>query len=198
MIRILAIIMSYIFHPVIFILLIPYFLIYHQTGNFFYALKWELFSSIFIFLGVAIILFEKWRGIFSDFDLSKREERWKFFAIVFAPIMLYFLASIFIKGLFFSTSIISIGILLALILFVVANRFIKPSIHAAVACAYVISVAILYGPIAFFITFWMVPVVIWSRLHLKKHTGNELFVGGIIGTLITLLTFIVGKYMILK
>ncbi|MFH1832561.1 MAG: hypothetical protein ABH816_00140 [Candidatus Levyibacteriota bacterium] len=198
MIRFFATLLSYIFHPVIFVLLMPYFLIYRQTTNVLYALKWEIFSSIFIFLGLALVFLGKRKGIFSDFDLSKREERWKFFAIILAPITLYLLASIFIKGLFFSTTIISLGVILTLLLFALANKFVKPSIHTCVACAYVISVSILYGPIAFFITFWMIPVVIWSRLHLKKHTVNELFIGGTIGTLITLLTFIVGKYMILK
>lgn len=198
MIRVLAVLLSYLFHPVIFVLLIPYFIIYRLTTSITYALKWEIFSSIFIFLGIVLVLLEKRRGIFSDYDLSKREERWKFFVIVLTPIVLYFLASIFIKGLFFSTTIISLGIILALLLFVLANKFVKPSIHTGVACAYVISIALLYGPLAFFVTFWMVPIVIWARLSLKKHTVNEVFVGGIIGTIITLLTFIIGKYMILK
>ncbi|MDP3988131.1 MAG: hypothetical protein Q8P80_03225 [Candidatus Levybacteria bacterium] len=195
MIRIFALFLSYLFNPVIFVLSIPYFLIYRQTTSVSYAFKWEIFSAIFILLGIILVVFEKHKGIFSDYDLSKREERWKFYAIIMIPVILYFIASLFLKGLFFSMSIISIGTILGLLMFVIANKFLKPSIHTGVASAYVVSVALLYGPIAFFITFWMVPVIIWARLTLKKHTKNEVLVGGIIGTLITLLTFFVGSYI---
>lgn len=193
--RIIATILSYIFNPVIFFLLMPYLLIYKQTTSISYALKWELFSLLFIFFGIILVFLERRRGIFSDFDLSKREERWKFFSISLAPLGLYLLSSIFLKGIFFSTTLISLGIIGGLILFAFFNRFLKPSIHTGVACAYVLTVAILYGPIAFFVSFWMVPVIIWARLRLKKHTFNEVLVGGIIGTSITLLTFFAGKYI---
>lgn len=195
MTRIFASLLSYIFHPVIFVLLMPYFLIYRQTQSMLYALKWEIFSSFFIFLGLILVVLGKKRGIFSDYDLSKRNERWKFFAIVLSPALLYLFISLFLKGMFFSTTIISFGVILALFMFALVNKFIKPSIHSGVACAYVLSVALLYGPIAFLVTFWMVPVVIWARLSLKKHTVNELLVGGVIGTVITLLTFLVGAYL---
>lgn len=195
MTRFLAILLSYIFHPVVFVLLMPYFLIYRQTTSILYALKWEIFSALFIFLGVILVVLEKRRGIFSDFDLSKRNERWKFFLIVLSPSSLYFVFSFFLKGMFFSTTLTSFGVILALFMFAVANKFIKPSIHTGVACAYVLSVALLYGPIAFLLTFWMIPVIVWARLTLKKHTVNEVLVGGIIGTAITLLTFLVGFYL---
>lgn len=195
MTKFLATLLSYFFHPVILALLMPYLLIYRQTTDITYAVKWEIFSSVFIILGVIIVILEKKRGIFSDYDLSKREERWKFFAIVLSPIVLYLLISIFFKGLFFSTTIITLGIILGLSIFAFLNKFLKPSIHMAVACAYVISVAILYGPVAFMVTFWMIPAVIWARLTLKRHSPNEAVVGGVVGTIITLLTFLVGKYV---
>lgn len=195
MIRILATLVSYIFHPVLFVLLMPYLLIYRETTNTFYALKWEVFSAVFVFLGLILVAFEKHKGIFSDYDLSKREERWKFFAIILSPLSLYLIASLFLKGLFFSISIISLGMLFGLFIFAFVNKFIKPSIHAAVACAYVISVALLYGKIAFLITFWTIPVIVWARLTLKKHTPNEILIGSIIGTAITLLTFWIGSYI---
>ncbi|GEM_PF-1428611 len=193
--RIIAIILSYIFNPVIFVVLMPYLLIYRQTTSISYALKWELFSIVFIFFGLVLVFMERRRGIFSDFDLSKREERWKFFSISLAPVALYLTASFFLKGLFFSTTLISIGIIAGLILFAFFNRFLKPSIHTGIACAYVLSVAILYGQVAFLVTFWTIPVIIWARIKLKKHTFNEVFVGGIIGTTVTLLTFLIGKYI---
>ena len=141
MINVLAKIVSYIFHPVLFVILMPYLLIYRQTTSVSYALKWEIFSLAFIFLGILLIVLERLRGVFSDFDLSKREERWKFYLIVFTPIFIYFIISLFIKGVIFSATIISMGIIAGVILFAIANKFLKPSIHAGVACAYVISMA---------------------------------------------------------
>lgn len=195
MINVLAKIISYIFHPVLFVILMPYLLIYRQTTNISYALKWEIFSLAFIFFGILLVVLGKTRGVFSDFDLSKREERWKFYLLVFTPIFVYFIISLFIKGIIFSATIISMGIIVAVILFAIANKFLKPSIHTGVACAYVISMAILYGHIAFFVTFWTIPVIIWARLTLKKHTINEVLIGGIIGTVITLFTFWAGYYL---
>jgi len=94
MTKFLATLLSYFFHPVILALLMPYLLIYRQTTDISYAVKWEIFSSVFIILGVILVILEKKRGIFSDYDLSKREERWKFFAIVLSPIVLYLLISL--------------------------------------------------------------------------------------------------------
>ncbi|MCL4353101.1 hypothetical protein M1615_01350 [Patescibacteria group bacterium] len=76
------------------------------------------------------------------------------------------------------------------------NHFAKISIHAAVIFAFVISMAFMYGAKALIATFWMIPLVAWARIESKKHTVGEVVLGGLSGSLITVITFILGKIML--
>lgn len=185
---------SFFFHPVLFALLMPFLVTYRVTGSGFYALKWAIFSLVFIFIGIILILLGRIRGIFSDFDISKKKERAEFFLLILILIFFYLLAAVFFKGLLFPLSIVALGIVFGVIIFVFVNKYIKASIHVAVSCAFVISIFILYGTYAFYLTFWVIPSVAWARLILKRHTMNEAIIGGFLGIVITLLTFLIGRY----
>ncbi|MCL4353100.1 hypothetical protein M1615_01345 [Patescibacteria group bacterium] len=102
--KILARFISYIFHPVLFFLIMPFFVVYRQTASSLYALKWMSFSSVFILFGVMIILFETVEGKFSDFDISNKVERSKFYLILSVLGLSYFALSLFIRGIFFPLS----------------------------------------------------------------------------------------------
>lgn len=191
-------IISFIFHPVFFFLIMPYLIIYRQTGNSFFALKWTVFSSIFIVIAGVLILLGRVKGVFSDFDISKREERSKFYFIVYFLAIIYFVIALFFKGAFFPLSIIIFGLIVGVVIFDFVNRRVKASLHIGVASSFVISISILYGINAFFFVLLLVPLLIWSRLVLKKHTLKEEIAGGILGSIITLLTFEIGKYLYLR
>lgn len=191
----LAKILSFFFNPVVFILLMPYFIVYKQTFSGWYALKWEIFSSFFIILGLIAVVAGRWKRIFSDFDLSKKEERSKFYLISWFLAFSYLFAAIFFKGIFFPLSIMAFGTALGIVIFTIVNYYIKASIHVAVACAFVITISLLQKGNWFWFTFWIVPLVAWARLELKKHTWPEIIIGGVLGTAVTLLTFLVGKYL---
>lgn len=187
--------LSFLFHPVTLLLPTPFLVVYKQTYNSLYALKWEVFSFFFIFLGIILFLLGRFTGLFSDSDLSKREERYAFYKMLLFLVFLYFLLSVFFKGIFFPMSIISLGILLGIVGFEIINHRIKASIHTGVACAFVVTLSLLFGNGALLATVWTVPLVSWSRLALKKHTVTEILVGGFFGLTITLLTFLIGKYI---
>lgn len=191
-------IISYIFHPIVIFILMPFFVIYRQTGSILSALKWEFFSSIFIFFFSLIFLFGRYRGFFSDQDLSKREERPRFYFLIWLLTYSYLVLALILKGIFFPLAIIAFGIAFGITVFAVVNNFMKPSIHTAVAVAFVLTITALYGQTAFLITFWIIPLVVWARIFLKKHTLKEVFVGGIIGIIVVLLTFIASKYLYLN
>lgn len=191
--KVLARFFSYIFHPVLFFLIMPFFIIYRHTASGLYAVKWMMFSSVFVLFGVMIILFETMEGNFSDFDVSKKGERFKFYMILSFLGLAYLVISVVIKGIFFPLSLISLGILLGVITFLFVNRFIKASVHAAVIFAFVISMTIMYGSTAFLLTVWMIPLVSWARIYEKKHTLTEVLLGGFLGSSITLITFVFGK-----
>lgn len=191
--KVLAEIISYIFHPVVFAFLLPFIIIYEFRENPLYALKWTVFSSFFIGVVVFLILFQIRKGRYSDVDISKREERYSFYEILYFLVFLYFVAAVFLKGIFFPLSIIAFGVMMGIVIFNFANYFLKASVHTAVACAYVTTLAIIYGGKALLFTFWIVPLVVWARLYLKKHSIWEAIAGGAIGTSITLITFLIGK-----
>lgn len=189
---------SFIFHPVLFFAITPYLIVYRQTANSAYALKWEAFSFIFILSAAVLFFWAKWRGIFSDQELTKKKERYDFYLLLWVFAVLYLVVAFGFKGLSFSLSLVSGGIVLGLVLFAIINYFLKISIHSAVSSAFVATVSILYGFMAFWLSFWIIPVIFWSRITLKKHTLKELLSGAILGTTITLLVFLAGKFIYLN
>lgn len=188
--------LSFLFNPVIFLLIMPYIFVYRQTENSLYAIKWGLFSSLFIIIGVFFIFLGKWRGMYSDFDLSQREEREKFYAIALLLSICYFGAALFFKGIVFPLSIVGLGIVLGVVAFSVVNLFVKASLHVGIACAFVITISILLKSSDVFIfSIWIIPLVIWARLVLKRHTLKEVVAGGFLGSIITLVTFFLGRFI---
>lgn len=186
---------SILFNPLIFLFVMPYLVILKQTDDMMYALKWQLFTSVFIFSAVVLFLIGKRRGIFSDHDVSRREERPKFYFMILTVSTLYLTASLIFKGIFFPLSIMAFGICVAIIAFAIANYRIKASGHVAVACAFVVTMHILSKETPVLYTFWIVPLVAWARLTLKRHTVYEIVIGGVLGFAVTLGTFLIGKYL---
>jgi membrane-associated phospholipid phosphatase len=188
--KIFAEVVSLVFNPVIFLFALPFMVVYKQTTNFSSAIKWEMFSGFFVVIGLLIIYLGIRRGIFSDEDLSKRKEREEFYYFALVLSFAYLIAALFLKGIFFHLSIVGLGLFLAIIIFTLINRFIKASIHLAALWAFTVAVSLLYGLNYFWFTVWIIPLVAWSRLYLKRHTKKELLVGSMLGILITLATFL--------
>ncbi|RJQ37697.1 hypothetical protein C4559_03100 [Candidatus Microgenomates bacterium] len=190
--------LSFLFHPVIFFLIMPFMVVYRQTSDTSYAFKWAFFSAVFIFLGTALFLLGRIKGVFSDDDISKREERFRFYFILYFLVFVYFIASFFFKGVFFPLSIIVFGVLFGVLVFDIVNKYsLKASVHVGVACAFITSISIFYGVTAFLVAFWLIPLIFWARIKLKKHTLKEGIAGGFIGIAVTLFTFFLGKYLYL-
>lgn len=187
---------SIIFHPAILILLLPFLLIYRQTGSGFYAIKWQVFSSLFVFLAGFLIYIGERVGVFSDADVTKRKERGKFYAIIGSIVVLYIFIVIVFKGILFVPVIIALGVLFGVLLFSLINHVFKISVHSGVACAFAITIGILYGVNTFFAVIWILPVVLWSRITLKKHTLVEALSGAFLGGFITVVTYFVGKSLL--
>ncbi len=187
--------LSFGFHPTIFFLIMPFLIVYKYTQNHFSAFLWQIFSATFVAAAIAIVLVGRKKGIFSDCDISKKDERYEFYAFILFFSMIYIGSAVFLRGLVFPMTLIAIGITCGIVLFDILNRYIKASNHVAVAAAFTTTIGLLYGVGFFFATFWIVPSLAWARLVLKKHTKSEAIAGGILGILITLLTFLVGKYI---
>lgn len=188
--------LSYIFNPFIFFVLMPYIIIYRETGSNLYALKWGIFSFFFILIGFFVLAYGRRKGIFSDFDLSKREERAKFYTLLWPLLVTYLLSSVFFKGVFFPLSIIAFGIILGLIIFELVNTRVKASIHMGVLTAFIVTISFLYTTKFLIFGAICIPILGWSRIFLKRHTLQEVIIGTILGAIITLITLIIGVYTI--
>src|SRR5258708_5747864 len=187
---------SWLFHPVLFALLVPFLIMYHQTADAWYALKWVAFSAGFLLLALLIFFCVRPKEFFSDFDIYKREQRVAFYSIACCIALLYFLVAVYFKGIFFPMSALALGILIGLVFLEIINFYIKASIHVAVTSSCVILIGVLYGWTAFISTFWIPLLMAWSRYTLKKHTLNEIIAGGLFGGFVTGLTFFIGKLLL--
>lgn len=184
---------SLIFHPVTLCLFVPFLIVYRQTESGFYALKWVIFSSLFIGAGIIMFLIELIRGSFSDFDLTGREERYKFYTFCLILALCFFVSTVFFKGLSSPLSIIAFGIILGIALIDVVNHYTKASIHVGVVSAFIFTVSILYGFTFFSILIWILPLTMWARVYLKRHTIKQAIIGGGVGFFIALITLVVGR-----
>ncbi len=189
-------VISLIFHPVIFLLLTPFIIVYHQSLDFDDGLKWVIFSAVFLFLGLFTFFFLRPAQFITDFDISKRENRPLFYTVALCFALLYFFVSVILKGIFFPLSLVALGIIFGIIIFEGANFYLKVSVHSALAAAYVVTVGLLYGFTAFFLICWIPLAVAWARLTLKKHARREVLCGIVIGILIPLITFAVVKILL--
>jgi len=189
--KFIAKIISFFSSPLIILLPAPYILVDRVSNNDLYALKWALFSNIFLFSVVAFVMAGTFLGIFSDFDVSKKEQRPILF--FFSGLVTFFyLASLFIlngpKILFVAIFAIFLGILVLGF----ANQWLKVSIHTATVSAFSISLAILYGG-WFIFSLFLIPIMAWSRIKIKKHTLAEATIGGFLGAVITIIVYAVAK-----
>ena len=186
---------SFVFSPISFLFITPYVVVHSQISSRLYAIKWSLFSLLFIGTGVLFILVGRVFGVFSDFDISHREERIKIYIASWILVVLYWLCALFFKGIFFPISIIAFGLVIGIFFFTIVNRFVKASIHTGFACAFIITASILWGGNNFLKVIWILPLVIWSRLFLKKHSIKEVITGGLLGSALTFVTFLLTKFL---
>lgn len=189
-------IVSFVFHPVLFSLFIPFLIVHKKTGDILYSLKWTFFSAGFLLIAVAIFYFVRPKEFLKDFDITQREQRHIFYSITLLAAVLYFIASLIFKGILFPLSIISLGLILGLVSFDIVNYYIKASIHMAVVSAYVVSIALIYGLVPFFAFVWLLVVVGWARLYLSRHSEAEVLAGMLLGAFIPIVTYFIAQLLI--
>lgn len=182
---------SFLLSPIFVLLPIPYILVGTFNQNYAYALKWTIFSYSFILAVVVFILLGVLLGVFSNFDVSKREQRPLLFSFSAFAMFCYLLSLIILNGpkvLFIAL----FAIILGLIAIVIVNRWIKASIHMATATSVILFIDIVYKGY-FFLLLFLIPLLAWSRVKMKEHTPLETAVGSILGIVITLIVYTISK-----
>lgn len=188
-------VISFLLSPPIVLFPVPYLLVEKATQNPIYALRWTLFSYAFLFLASALVFIGVRLGLFSNFNVSKREERPMLFWIIGVVTFFYSLSLVLLRGpkvLF----ILVFAVLLGLIVISMINGRIKASVHVATLSAFMLFVGFLYGGL-YSLLFLLVPILAWSRIKTKEHTLLEVIIGGILGSLLALIVYLVGRYIFL-
>ena len=132
--------------------------------------------SLFAFLPFLPVLYFYRKNVV-DLYVSKKETRTPFFLIAIA---LYSFAAI----IFFATNtkimfLLALGYTFVTIILLVVNRFWKVSVHSAGVTGPIFALIFVFGSIVIPLSFIIV-LVSWSRIKLKKHTFTQTLVGTLI------------------
>lgn len=177
-------VISFILNPLFILLILPFFLVYKSTYNIYSGFWWTGYTLIFLAALGLFMLYAVRKGIFTDLDVSRREQR----PLIFSFSLI--LATIYIGGLFLFQSpiilkVISIGIMIGVILISFVNTQIKASVHTATFSGLLMGLALGYGGY-FIILFLLIPILGQSRISLKRHTLSEIIAGWVLGSLVSL------------
>ncbi len=188
----LARILSFITNPIFVLFPVPFLLIYRFGYEGTYAIKWTLFSFLFIVVAGVFVLYEVKHKVFSDMDVSKREQRPLLFAMIGIITVIYFISLFIFKAppvLFITV----LGVMLATLVATLINTRVKASLHVGTITAVLITMVKLYDwPIYVFV---LIPIVAWARIKIKRHTEQEVLVGALFGIGLTLFMYILLKYV---
>lgn len=182
---------SFLLGPSFVLLPIPFILVARFTQDYSYALKWTVFSYAFILVVVIFVVIGVLLGVFSNFDVSKREQRPLLFSFSAFSMFCYLLSLLILNG----PKILFIGffaVVLGLITIVIVNKWIKASIHLVTATSVMLFIGIIYKGY-FFLLLSLIPLLAWARVKMKEHTFLETVVGSVLGIVITLIVYIVSK-----
>lgn len=182
---------SFIFNPILVLAVLPFFLVYKATGDFYQASGWVGYTVLFLVAMAIYVVYGVRKGMFTDIDVSKRQQRPVLFLISIFLGLVY-LAGLFVfqapQILFVTTISVIAGVLVASII----NNFIKASIHTATISAVLIAIAIVNGGYYFFLLS-IIPLVAWARIKEKRHTFPETVIGGLLGILLSLIVYLLVK-----
>ena len=124
----LARIISFLTNPLFVFFPVPYFLMVRLGYDSLYALKWTVFTFMFHILAVLFVIYQIRRRVFSDIDVSRREQRPLLFGAVLIITLIYTL------GLWlFNAPLILYAIVLGAVIGIISayliNLIIKSSLH---------------------------------------------------------------------
>jgi hypothetical protein len=186
---------SFFLGPIFILFPIPFILVAKFSQDYSHALKWAIFSYLFILAVALFVIVGVMLGAFSNFDVSKREQRPLLFSFSAFVIFCYLLSLLILQGpkiLFIAVFAIIFG----LITFVIVNKWIKASVHVATATAVFLFIGVVYKGY-FFLLLALIPLLAWSRIKTKEHTPTETMVGSILGIVITLVVYLISKWFLL-
>jgi membrane-associated phospholipid phosphatase len=146
------------------------------------ALRTLLLFTVIANLPVGVLMVRQVRkGEWANVDASNRTERPILFAVsivafalLLGAALLFRPASFLVRG--------ALGVLIMLAVCAGATKWIKVSLHMAVAALATMTLLLLGSPAGWFLLA-MLPLLAWSRLALRRHSVAEVVIGLVIGAL---------------
>lgn len=155
--------------------------------------KLVMWGALILIVNVLLITFIKW-GMrtrrFSNFDVSRRKQRFLLYQVVIFLSLLFYL---FGRAVGVSNTILQFAILFLIFVLVLefVNIKVKASVHLASMTIISIAAAAYYGGLLVILPI-LIPILAWSRVYMKRHTIKEVSVGFLVGLLIlTIANFII-------
>lgn len=177
-------IISFIFNPIFLLVLLPSFLLYREPEDMHLATVWSLYTLVFLVLISGFLWYGVHKKIFTDFDVSHKEQRPLLFLVCFIALAVYLGGILLFSGPSI-LAVIAVCLLVGILFVSVVNRRIKASMHLATLSAMIIPYVVVNRGWSYLLLS-LIPVVAWSRVTLKRHTRNEVIVGSIVGTLLSI------------
>ena len=173
---------SFVFNPLFILIFLPYVLVYQSTGDQASSFWWTGYTFIFL-LAIAIFIYRGIRKkIFTDWDVSRRDQRPYLFSFFLILGLVYLLGLLIFQApriLF----VVIIGMLAGVITVNLINKKIKASMHVATLTALVSGIVLRFGGYYLMLLF-LIPLVGWSRIKVKRHSVSEVVMGAVIGGLL--------------
>jgi membrane-associated phospholipid phosphatase len=143
------------------------------TGN----LRWTaILAAVTLLPMTAVILWNVRRGVWSDFDVSRQDQRsglyWVAIPLLLLTAYLIDAPPQFKRGMFAVAVILLIGL--------AGNRFLKTSMHMMFAAYSTVILARVY-PWSLAVMLPICAALAWSRLRLQRHTPAEIAAGVLLG-----------------
>lgn len=192
--RIVARILSDLFNPIILLFPVPYLLVYRSTQDAAYSFRWAFFSWLFLLLIAVIIIYLVRRRVFTDMDVSRREQRPLLFLLSGILTFVYCFFVFLLDGPRV-LMVTALGVMIGILLFSLINTRMKASIHVATVSAILFAVGLVYSGVYLFL-FLLIPLVGWARVKMHRHSVSEAVVGSLLGSGLTLFMYILVKYIL--
>lgn len=191
--KLLARIISFITNPIFILFPVPYLLMYRLGYGHSFSLKWTLHSLIFFIIAGLFVFYEYKHKVFSDMDVSKREQRPLLFSFMIGMALVYLL-SLYLFSAPFILFFIVWGGILGILATTLINLKIKASIHIEALTA--ILIVLVKALNISYLIFLLIPLVAWARIIEKKHTIIETIAGFMLGIILTLIMYILLLYTV--
>lgn len=134
-----------------------------------------------------VLVYEKQTGKISDWLVTKREQR-RDFQIAWVLGALALLFFLWVQEVPQILLTVALNLFLVSLLVTVINFSWKISVHMIGTAVFVVTCILVFG-----VNWWwlvlLLPIVAWSRLHLRHHTLNQVLAGTLLGIVVTYFSF---------